>query len=128
MSARIVIRQTERIKDVGADERIARCLDVAERRERRTDATTKALSSSESAARRCSWQHRGNGVVAAQSDDLFDEVIRIGEVGSPGRWSDGEPLLSRHRATDGGQAVQHRLSVDVEARYLGRQRDGQVDA
>ena len=83
--ARVVRGEPELVEGGVTDEREADDLDAARTGQGAADPPAQALAAGQAAAGRLAREDRGHLVVADDPDDLLDQVVGVGEVGSPGR-------------------------------------------
>ena len=93
----VVRLEAELVEDGVADERVVQRLDVTGAGQRAADAAVQPLAVGEPAAGGRLRQGRREVLVALQPDDLFGQVVRLGEVGPPGRHGDDQLVLRRRR-------------------------------
>ena len=79
----------------GADEGVAAHLGEPGRGEGPGHEQSVALRRAEPGAGGCRPQHRRHPFVALEPDDLLGEVVRVGEVGAPGRRRHGQDAVGR---------------------------------
>ena len=85
MAAGVVGRQPERVELGLADERVGQHLDETGAGEREADAAAQPLLAGQPATGRAGGQDGGHLGVADDPRDLLDQVVRVGQVGPPGR-------------------------------------------
>ena len=90
----VVLGQPERVEGLAADEREAHHLHAAERGQGAPDAATQPLLAGQPATDGRDRDHGRHLVVPDDPDDLLDQVVGVGHVGSPRRWGHREGLLA----------------------------------
>src|SRR4029079_11785131 len=90
-------------------------------------AAVQSLPLGEAQARGGLGERGGQALVALQADDLFGEVVRVGEVGPPGRDGDGQFVLSDDIAAAVLEPPYDGLAAVDDARDLVRVVGGDGD-
>ncbi len=99
-AAAVVRLQAERVEGGLADERVVVDLDEAGAGQCHAHPAARPLGLGQALARRDGGHPGGDVVVPLQSDDLLREVVRVGEVGAPGRRGDLQDVGAGDRAAD----------------------------